>query len=203
MGEAGRITAIIDGDISALTSKMAQAKSVATSAATDIEKDFKAKLGSGMSGMGDGLGKSFSSGKFSDAGKKAGEALVDGVASSFGPLGGAVSEVATALGPTGIIATAAVAGAAIIAASASSAAMEWEAGMSQISKTTGIEKSSAQFNTLSKDLQNLYSQMPTTVSEIQSVATSAGSLGIAQTEIAGFTNGAKTTTGISNIITSI
>ena len=124
MGEAGRITAIIDGDISPLTSKMAQAKSVATSAATDIEKDFKAKLGSGMSGMGDGLGKSFSSGKFSDAGKKAGEALVDGVASSFGPLGGAVSEVATALGPTGIIATAAVAGAAIIAASASSAAME-------------------------------------------------------------------------------
>ncbi len=180
MTEAGRITAIIDGDISALTSKLAQAKSQATAAASGVEGDFKSKIGAGISGA-------LSSGDYSKAGKQIGGAVVDGITAGFGPLGGAVGEVTTALGPTGIVATAAIAGAAIIASSASSAAMEWESGMSKISKTTGIEKGTSGFSDLNNDLKDLYATMPTTVTEIQNVASSAGSLGIAQQSIAGFT----------------
>lgn len=181
MTEAGRITAIIDGDISALTSKLSQARSQAVSSVSGIENDLKSKLGAGLSGA-------LSGGDFGTAGKKIGGSLVDSITSSFGPLGGAVGEVATALGPAGIVATAAVAGAVIIGSAASGAAREWESGMSQISKTTGIEKGSTGFESLSGELKDLTSTMPTTVSEIQGVASAAGSLGIAQGSIAGFTN---------------
>ncbi len=180
MVEVGRVTAIIDGDISQLTSKLAQARSQATASVAGIESDMKSKLGAGLSGA-------LSSGDFGSAGKKIGSSLVDGISSSFGPLGSAVGEVATALGPAGIVATAAVAGAVVIGSAAISAANEWEAGMSKISKTTGIEKGSTGFNELNDDLKDLYATMPTTVSEIQNVASSAGSLGIAKSEIAGFT----------------
>ena len=180
MTEAGRITAIIDGDISALTSKLAQAKSQAVSSVSGIESEMRGKVGAGISGA-------LSGGDYSKAGKQIGGSLIDGITSSFGPLGGAAGEIATALGPTGIVATAAVAGAAIIASSASSAAMEWEAGMSQISKTTGIAKGSEGFEDLSGQLKDLTATMPTTVGEIQGVASAAGSLGIAQQYIAGFT----------------
>ena len=180
MTDAGKITAIIDGDISALTSALNQAKSQATAAISGIEGDFKSKLGSGLSG-------SISGGDFTTAGKRIGTSLVDGVTGSFGPMGAAVGEIATTLGPAGIAATAAIAGAAIIGKAASSAAMEWEAGMSQISKTTGIEKGTQDFANLSSELTNLYSTMPTTMAEIQNVARSAGSLGIDKSSIAGFT----------------
>lgn len=180
MVEAGRVTAIIDGDISQLTSKLAQAKSQATTAVSGIESDIRGKLGTGLSGA-------LSGGDFGKAGKQIGGSLVDGISSSFGPLGGAVGEVATALGPAGLMATAAVAGAVMIGSAASGAAREWESGMSQISKTTGIEKGSAGFAELSGQLKDLTSTMPTTVSEIQGVASAAGSLGIAQASIAGFT----------------
>jgi TP901 family phage tail tape measure protein len=180
MADAGKITAIIDGDISALTSALNQAKSQATAAISGIEGDFKSKMGSGLS-------SSISGGDFTTAGKRIGTSLVDGVTGSFGPMGAAVGEIATTLGPAGIAATAAIAGAAIIGKAASSAAMEWEAGMSQISKTTGIEKGTQDFANLSSELTNLYSTMPTTMAEIQNVARSAGSLGIDKSSIAGFT----------------
>ena len=180
MADAGKITAIIDGDISALTSALNQAKSQATAAISGIEGDFKSKMGSGLS-------SSISGGDFTTAGKRIGTSLMDGVTGSFGPMGAAVGEIATTLGPAGIAATAAIAGAAIIGKAASSAAMEWEAGMSQISKTTGIEKGTQDFANLSSELTNLYSTMPTTMAEIQNVARSAGSLGIDKSSIAGFT----------------
>lgn len=141
---------------------------------------MKSKMGAGISGV-------LSSGDFGTAGKKIGSSLVDGISSSFGPLGSAAGEVATALGPTGIVATAAVAGAVIIGSAASQAAMEWEAGMSQISKTTGIAKGTEDFAALNSGLKDLYSTMPTTVSGIQGVASAAGSLGIEKSSIAGFT----------------
>jgi TP901 family phage tail tape measure protein len=75
----------------------------------------------------------------------------------------------------------------MVGSAASKSAMEWEAGMSQISKTTGIKKGTDDFAALDSQLKDLYSTMPTTVSEIQSVAAAAGSLGIEKSSIAGFT----------------
>jgi TP901 family phage tail tape measure protein len=65
--------------------------------------------------------------------------------------------------------------------------MEWEAGMAQISKTTGIKKGTEDFEKLNQELKDLYAQSPTTVAGIQSVAAAAGSLGIEKTALAGFT----------------
>jgi TP901 family phage tail tape measure protein len=180
MVEVGRVTAMIDGDISGLQAKLSQAKSQAISSVSGIESELKGKFSTGISGA-------LTGGDFGSAGKKIGGSLVSGITSSFGPLGEAVGEVATSLGPAGIVATAAVAGAVVIGSAASKAAMEWESGMSQISKTTGIQKGSTGFENLSGELKDLTSTMPTTVTEIQGVASAAGSLGIAQTSIAGFT----------------
>ncbi|MCK9569475.1 phage tail tape measure protein [Candidatus Pacearchaeota archaeon] len=176
MTEAGRITAIIDGDISGLTSALNQAKSQATSAVSGIEGQFKS-----------GIGKATSGGNWKSVGSTIGSDLVSGITAPLGSLGGAASSIATALGPTGIVATAAVAGAVMVGSAASRSAMEWEAGMSQISKTTGIQKGTDDFSALNSELKDLYSTMPTTVSEIQSVAAAAGSLGIEKSSIAGFT----------------
>jgi TP901 family phage tail tape measure protein len=181
MTEAGRITAIIDGDISGLTSKLAQAKSQAISSVSGIESDMKGKLGSGLTGA-------LSGGNWGNVGKNLGQDLVSGITAPLGSMGGVASSIATTLGPAGIVAVAGIAGAAALGSAASSAAMEWEAGMSQISKTTGIVKGSADFEDLNSGLKDLYSTMPTTVSEIQSVAAAAGSLGIEKASIAGFTN---------------
>ncbi len=180
MVEAGRVTAIIDGDIGPLRNALNQAKSQAVTSVSGIESEMKSKLGAGLSGA-------LSGGDYGKAGKQIGNSLISGITSSFGPLGDAAGEIATTLGPAGIVATAAIAGAVVIGSAAISAANEWEAGMSKISKTTGIEKGSTGFNELNDDLKDLYATMPTTVSEIQNVASSAGSLGIAKSEIAGFT----------------
>ena len=176
MTEVGRVTAAIDGDISGLTSALNQARGQATTAVSGIEGQFKGGLSSALSG-----------GDIGSAGKNLGKNLVDNIAGSFGPIGSAVGEVATALGPTGLMVTAGVAGAALIGSAASSAAMEWESGMSQISKTTGIAKGTEDFAALDSQLKDLYSTMPTTVAGIQGVASAAGSLGIEKSSIAGFT----------------
>lgn len=188
MVEAGRVTAIIDGDISGLSSKLNEAKSQATTAIAGIEGDLKSKLGSGLSGIGDGLSKSLSGGDFLKAGKELGGNLVTGIADSFGPLGSAAGEVATALGPVGIAAIAGTAAIVGLGSASVQAASAWESGMSQISKTTGVDKGTAELAGLSRDLLNLSSTMPVAASEIQGVATSAGSLGVASSEIAGFTS---------------
>lgn len=187
MANAGRITALIDGDISALTNKLNQARSQSAAAASGIESDFKSKVGSGLGDSMSGLAGSLTGGKWSKAGKEIGESLVSGITAPLGSMGGAAAQVATALGPTGIVASAAVAGTAIVVSAASRSAMEWEAGMSQISKTTGIKKGSEDFEELNSGLKELYSTMPTTRAEIQSVAAAAGSLGIEKASIAGFT----------------
>jgi TP901 family phage tail tape measure protein len=188
MVEAGRVTAIIDGDISGLTSKLNEAKSQSVTAVSGIEADIKSKFGSGLSGIGDGLSKSLSGGDFIKAGKELGGNLVTGIADSFGPLGSAAGEVATALGPVGIAAIAGTAAIIGLGSASVQAASEWQSGMSQISKTTGVDKGTAELAGLSADLLNLSATMPVAASEIQGVATSAGSLGIASSEIAGFTS---------------
>lgn len=176
MTEVGRITAIIDGDISKLTSALNLARSQATNAVAGIETGMKGGLKNGLAGINwHGLGMD-----------TAGDYL-RGITAGMGPIGTALEGVATALGPTGMVAVAAIAGGAIIAKAAYDAASAWEAGMAQISKTTGIERGSSVFNDLSEDLKDLYATMPTTMSEIQNVAKSAGSLGIEESSIAGYT----------------
>jgi len=175
MTEVGKVTAVIDGDISGLTSALNQAKSQATTAVSGIEGQFK-------SGM-----QKATSGNWKDVGKTVGSDLVSGITAPLGSLSGAASSVATALGPAGIAATAAIAGAAMIGSAASKSAMEWESGMSRISKTTGIEKGTAEFADLSDGLKDIYTRMPVTADSLQSVAAAAGSLGIEKSSIAGFT----------------
>jgi len=188
MTEVGRVTATIDGDLSGLESKLNEARSKSVTAVSGIESDIKSKFGSGISGISEGLSKSFSSGDFLDAGKRLGGDLVTGISGSFGPLGSAVGEVATALGPVGIAATAGAAALVGLGVASIQAASSWETGMGQISKTAGIEKGTAELAGLSSDLLELSATMPVAASEIQSVATSAGSLGVASSEIAGFTS---------------
>lgn len=175
--EVGRVTAVIDGDISALTAALNRAKTQATDAVSGIEKGIKGQIGSGVSGVVDWAG----------LGKQTATDYVSGITAGLGPLGTALEGAATALGPTGLVATAAIAGSAVIAKAAWDASSAWEAGMAQISKTTGIEKGTSDFSQLNAELKDLYSTMPTTASEIQNVAKAAGSLGIEKDSIAGFT----------------
>jgi TP901 family phage tail tape measure protein len=174
--EVGRITAIIDGDISKLTSALSLARSQATNAVAGIETGMKGGLKNGLAGI-----------NWNGLGMDTATDYLRGITAGMGPIGTALEGVATALGPTGLVAVAAVAGGAIIAKAAFDAAAAWEAGMAQISKTTGIELGSSGFNDLSEDLKDLYATMPTTMSEIQNVAKSAGSLGIEESSIAGYT----------------
>jgi len=174
--EVGRITAIIDGDISKLTSALSLARSQATNAVAGIETGMKGGIKNGLAGI-----------NWQSMGMDTATDYLRGITAGMGPIGTALEGVATALGPTGMVAVAAIAGGAIIAKAAYDAASAWEAGMAQISKTTGIEKGSSGFNDLSEDLKDLYATMPTTMSEIQNVAKSAGSLGIEQSSIAGYT----------------
>ncbi len=176
MTEVGRITAIIDGDISKLTSALSLARSQATNAVAGIETGMKGGLKNGIAGINwNGLGMD-----------TAGDYL-RGITAGMGPIGTALEGVATALGPTGIVAVAAIAGSAVIIKAAWEASSAWEMGMSQISKTTGIGKGTTEFSQLNEDLKELYSTMPTTATEIQNVAQAAGSLGIETDSIAGFT----------------
>jgi len=174
--EVGHATVIIDGDISKLTSALNTARSQATNAVAGLDTGMKGGLKNGIAGINwNGLGMDTASD------------YLRGITADMGPIGTALEGVATALGPTGMVAVAAIAGGAIIANAAYDAASAWEAGMAQISKTTGIEKGSSVFNDLSEDLKDLYATMPTTMSEIQNVAKSAGSLGIEESSIAGYT----------------
>lgn len=174
--EVGRITAIIDGDISKLTSALSLARSQATNAVAGIETGMKGGLKNGIAGI-----------NWNGLGMDTARDYLRGITAGMGPIGTALEGVATALGPTGIVAVAAIAGSAVVIKAAYDAAAAWEAGMAQISKTTGIERGSSGFNDLSEDLKDLYATMPTTMPEIQNVAKSAGSLGIEESSIAGYT----------------
>jgi TP901 family phage tail tape measure protein len=175
--EVGRVTAIVDGDISALTSALSLAKTHTVDTVAGIEKGVKGQVGSGITGAVN----------WSTLGKQTATEYISGITAGFGPMGTALEGVATALGPTGLIATAAIAGSAVVIKAAWDASSAWEMGMSQISKTTGIGKGTTEFSQLNEDLKDLYSTMPTTATEIQNVAKAAGSLGIETDSIAGFT----------------
>ncbi len=180
MTEVGRATVIIDADDSRLKASLANAKQDTAAGVAGIEQNLRSQLGAGLTG-------SLSGGNWKNAGRALGADLVQGITAPLGSLGNVAGSAALAMGPVGIAAVAGVAAAGALGAASSRAAMEWEAGMAQISKTTGIEKGSAAFKELDADLTNLYSRMPTTVAEIQKVAAAAGSLGIEKASIAGFT----------------
>jgi TP901 family phage tail tape measure protein len=180
MTEVGRATVIIDADDSRLKTSLAKAQQDTAAGVAGIEQNLRGQLGAGLTG-------SLSGGNWKNAGKALGADLVQGITAPLGALGNVAGSAALAMGPVGIAAVAGVAAAGALGAASSRAAMEWEAGMAQISKTTGIEKGTEAFNELDSSLTNLYSRMPTTVAEIQSVAAAAGSLGIEKDSIAGFT----------------
>ncbi len=180
MTEVGRATVVIDADDSRLKASLAKAQQETVAGVAGIEQGIRGQLGAGISG-------SLSGGNWKSVGKNLGNDIVQGITAPFGAIGNVAGGVATALGPVGIAAVAGTAAVGALGVASSRAAMQWEAGMSQISKTTGIEKGSEAFKQLDSDLINLYSTMPTTVAEIQSVAAAAGSLGIEKSSIAGFT----------------
>jgi len=180
MTEVGRATVIIDADDSRLKTSLAKAQQDTAAGVAGIEQNLRGQLGAGLTG-------SLTGGNWKDAGRALGADLVQGITAPLGALGNVAGSAALAMGPVGIAAVAGVAAAGALGAASSRAAMEWEAGMAQISKTTGIEKGTEAFNELDSSLTNLYSRMPTTVAEIQSVAAAAGSLGIEKASIAGFT----------------
>lgn len=160
MTEAGRITALIDGDISGISSALNQAKSQATAAVSGIEGDFKKGFGSGL------------------------QSSISGVTSSMGPLGSAISGVTGSLGLVGTAAAAGVAGLVAFGASAVSTAANWESLMASVSKTTGVEGSG--LDQLSSDLQEIRMETGATAEEIANAVTTAGSVGIPKEELAGF-----------------
>ena len=180
MTEVGRATVIIDADDSRLQAGLAKAKQDASAGVAGIEQNLRGQLSGGISGA-------LSGKNWKQAGMTIGADLVQGVTAPLGALGNIAGSTALAMGPVGIAAVAGVAAAGALGVASSRAAMEWEAGMAQISKTTGIEKGTEAFNELDASLTNLYSRVPTTVAEIQSVAAAAGSLGIEKASIAGFT----------------
>lgn len=160
MTEAGRITAIIDGDISALGSKLAQARSQATSAASGIENDFKKGFGSGL------------------------QSSVSGITASMGPLGSAISGVSGGLGLAATAGLAGVAALGALGAASVQTAANWESLMAGISKTTGVEGAGLQ--QLSADLQQIRMETGATAEGIAGAVTAAGSIGIPTAELAGF-----------------
>ncbi|MDD4776117.1 MAG: phage tail tape measure protein, partial [Syntrophomonas sp.] len=161
MVEAGRVTAIIDGDIGPLKGALAQAKSQATSAASGIENDFKKGFGSGL------------------------QSSVTGLTASMGPLGSAISGVSGGLGLAATGGLAAVAAFGALGAAAVSTAADWQSLMAGVSKTTGVE--GAGLDQLSADLQRIRTETGATAADIANATITAGSVGIPKEELAGFT----------------
>ena len=157
MTDAGKITAIIDGDISGLTSALNQAEQKATASIAGIEGGFKGGLKAGIQ-------QSF-----------------DGIAASMGPIGPALS----AIGPAGLAAGAAIAGVGSALYSSVQAAASFETSMSGVAKTTGL--AGPELSALGSSLLEMSSSMPVAASELANIAQVAGSLGVAKEEIAGFT----------------
>ncbi|MFA5376564.1 MAG: phage tail tape measure protein [Dehalococcoidia bacterium] len=176
----GRIQAKIGApDTSALDATIAK----------ESNKVIKVKAQVDQSSISAGFGNFLNSekGKFANVGKDLGQTLQTGMTAQFGMMGSMAGSVAAALGPVGIAGLAAAAGITALGMASIGAASNWEAGMARISKTTGIDAGTAAYATLNNELKNLLTTTPTTVTEIQAVATAAGSLGIAKEDIAGFT----------------
>jgi hypothetical protein len=133
MTEVGRATVIIDADDSRLKTSLAKAQQDTAAGVAGIEQNLRGQLGSGLTG-------SLTGGNWKNAGRTIGADLVQGITAPLGALGNVAGSAALAMGPVGIAAVAGVAAAGALGAASSRAAMEWEAGMAQISKTTGIEK---------------------------------------------------------------
>jgi TP901 family phage tail tape measure protein len=105
-----------------------------------------------------------------------GRGMGTGIANSLG--------LSSMVNPAMLAASGAVAVGAAIMGSVQ-AASEWQSSMAGVSKTTGL--AGADLKLLSKDLLDMSTRMPAAAGEIANVAQVAGSLGIAKSEIAGFT----------------
>ena len=130
MTDAGKITAIIDGDISGLTNALNQAKGQATTAVSGIEGSFKGGLKAGLSDV------------------------TSGMAASLGPVG----SVMTALGPAGIAAGAGIAAIGGALYSSVQAAASFETSMSGVAKTTGL--TGPELSALGDQILQMSSTMP-------------------------------------------
>ena len=161
MVEAGRVTAVIDGDIGPLRSALNEAKGHASSAASSIENDFKKGFGSGL------------------------QSSVSSITSSMGPLGSAISGVSGGLGLAATGALAGVAALGALGAASVSTAANWQSLMADVSKTTGVEGSG--LDQLSSDLQRIRTETGATAEDIANATVTAGSVGIPKEELAGFT----------------
>lgn len=124
------------------------------------------------------FGRMFSTVDFSKAGKEASAAYASSFASGFGPMGNAVSGVATALGPAGIVAIGAIAGAAVIANAAYNAAAAWQSMKTSIGRTTGLQ--GTELENMMNDLQSLRMEMGMTAQSAADAAEQAGSIGVGQ-----------------------
>lgn len=131
----------------------------------------------------DGLRKSLT-GNMADAGRDAGQMFTNSMAASFGPAGGVFGSLATALGPAGLVAGAALAGAAVIGGAAVSAAKQWESLMAGVSKTTGV--AGADLSKLSNTLLELSTKIPVAQADIAKIAATGGTLGISQADLPKF-----------------
>ncbi len=156
MTDAGKITAIIDGDISGLTNALNQAKGQATTAVSGIEGSFKGGLKAGLADV------------------------TSGMAASLGPIGSAM----TALGPAGVAAGAGIAAIGGALYSSVQAAASFETSMSGVAKTTGL--TGPELSALGDQILQMSSTMPVAASELAAIAQVAGSLGVAKEELAGF-----------------
>lgn len=175
-------------DQGALSSALNSAKGNVSSWASGVESSFGG-IGKN-SKIGDNLLSSLSGskGKFGAIGTEIGSSITNSIGSSFGALGGVASTAATALGPVGIAAGVVAAGLLAIGSASVSAASAWQSGMAGVSKTTGL--AGADLDALSSSLLEMSTRMPVAASGLQDIAAAGGSLGVAQSELAGFTEAA-------------
>ncbi len=99
-----------------------------------------------FSGLKSGLMSALSGGDFSKAGEQLGQAIIGPLSASFGALGGAAANVATALGPVGIAALgagAAIVGMGVGIASAVNTASSFEKAISGVAAITGESANAA------------------------------------------------------------
>lgn len=116
-------------------------------------------------------------GGFANAGKAAAQDFTNALVAGM-PGGNIFANTAIALGPTGMIAGAAIAGAAVISTVAMKAAAEWQRMTTAISRTTGLE--GKPLEGLMNGLQELRMQMGLTREGAAAMAQAAGSIGVGQ-----------------------
>jgi hypothetical protein len=166
--ELGRVTAVLDVDDSKLLAGFAKAHA-------EAQKFDQAGGKAGQSFLAGW--QMATSGSFGNAGKAAAQDFSNALAAGM-PGGNLFANTAMALGPTGLIAGAAIAGAAVISSAAVKAAAEWQSLTTSISRTTSLE--GKPLEGLMNGLQELRMQMGLTREGAAAMAQAAGSIGVGQ-----------------------